>query len=438
MRWIVWLPLLALSLSLSWAQEAPQTITWWYARSASPEDLAAFERHFIAPFNASQERYRLEVDFSAGEFEGRLRAALLAGQGPDIVMTSGPSYMLPLVEAGLLVPLDDFADALGWRERFLPVMLELNSVDGVLYGVPRNYETLVLFYNRSLFEARGWSPPRNLAELEALAEAMLAEGIIPFAAGNADWRGANEWYVTVVLNHLAGPERVAQALRGELPWTAPEFVAAIELLQRWFEQGWFGDDYFSIALDETFSLLASGQAGMSLNGTWAFQWIEPYFGATGQTADWVPIPPLAEGVPAPLYVLGIGNTLSISRDSQHPEGAALVLDYLLNPDFIANINRDWPGDWVVPAQTLELAALADELPESYARHLTDFAESVAAGRYGYTTWSFWPPRTNQYIISGIEQVWFGQLSPEAFLSELDALFQEELQAGLVPSLPDAR
>ncbi len=46
----------------------------------------------------------------------------------------------------------------------------------------------------------------------------------PFAAGNADWKGTNEWYVTVVLNHYAGAHDLYETLKGKLPWNSEVFV----------------------------------------------------------------------------------------------------------------------------------------------------------------------------------------------------------------------
>ena len=71
----------------------------------------------------------------------------------------------------------------------------------------------------------------------------------------------------------------------------------------------------------------------------------------------------------------------------------------------------------------------------YAAHIEALSKNVDAGNYGYTTWSFWPPRTDQYLIEGIERVWLGDLSVEDYLSEMNQIFQEEFQAGGVPPLP---
>src|SRR5260370_14951526 len=57
--------------------------------------------------------------------------------------------------------------------------------------------------------------------------------MIPFGAGNADWKGVNEWLMTVFFNNVAGPDNVRKALSGELPWTAPPFVEAVELSKAW-------------------------------------------------------------------------------------------------------------------------------------------------------------------------------------------------------------
>ena len=78
-------------------------------------------------------------------------------------------------------------------------------VDGSLYSVPAEVETLVLFYNKTLFEEHGWQLPKTMDELVALSEEIKAAGIVPFAHANAEYRGADEWYVTEFLNQSADP-----------------------------------------------------------------------------------------------------------------------------------------------------------------------------------------------------------------------------------------
>jgi len=429
--------LLALALVISWAPlaGAQETVTWWY-ENATPDQERIVRTNFVDRFNRSQADYRLEIRFDPN-LENTLRTALLAGTGPDIVMTHGIAYALPYIQNGHLLPLDGYAEAYGWYDRFLPVMVQLGSYNGHLYLLPKSYESMVLFYNKTLFDKHGWKPPTNRAELEALAEAMEAQGIIPFATGNAGFRVANEQPVSAFLNHYAGAENMYKALTGQLPWNAPVFVEAIELLNEYYQKGWLGGgNYFSLTYEDYCTLLATGRAGMTINGTWAFQWMTDFFGQTGQEWDWVPIPALSEHAGYPFYDLGIGATLSINKAAKNPDGAAVVLDVLsADKEIITDLNRDWPGDWIVPVHTLDAKDFGDKTDPRYARYVEEVADAVAAGNYGYTVWTFFPPRTESYIIEGIEQVWLGQITPQQFMDRVNQIFQEELQAGAVPPTP---
>jgi raffinose/stachyose/melibiose transport system substrate-binding protein len=410
-----------------------EVVLWW--ESELPEAQDALRELLVQQFNEENPGYKLTMEFR-GELEQQLRVGLLAGEGPDIVLSNAPASVTNLVENDQLLSLNEYVDQYGWSERFVPIMLDLGTVDGDLYALPKTYETIVLFYNETLFEENGWDPPENASDIAELAPQMLEQGIVPFSGGNSDWRGANEWYVTVVLNHYAGPEKVYQALKGDIPWTDPVFVEAIEVLQSWWDKGWFSPDYYSLSLEQGFAQMASRDAAMALNGTWAFQWENAYFGGDGDDMNWAPVPRLSSDAPYPAFTLGIGTLLAISANSEVPDGAAAVLDFMTQRDFIVDINKEIPGEWNVPVTTVSASDLSEATTDTFARHVTSLSDTVAEGNYGYTTWSFWPPETNTYIYEGIEQVWLGQITAEEYMAEVDELFQEELTDGKVPPLPE--
>ena len=368
----------------------------------------------------------------------QIRIALLSGSGPDIVMTPGPSYLVPMEAAGELLPLDNYAAQYGWNTKVLPAILKIGTYKGHLYALPRTDETMSLFYDKALFDKNDWKPPRTLADLESLASAMMAKGITPFGAGNADWRGANEWYVTLVLNHYAGPDNLTKALTGKLPWDAPVFVRKITLLQQWYAKGWFGRNYFALTNEQGFAGIADGKAGMSPNGFWAFEWVPSHFANHAGRLGVAPFPTLRDGVPYPVFAVGVGSTLSINKHSHDPDGAAAVLDAMLNPQFYQKINKDWPGDWNLPLALVDQAALARNASPQFAEIVASLTDAIKRNQYGYATWAFWPPATEQYLINGIEQVWLGQSSPKAYLAEVNKTFQAELKEGKVPPIPARR
>lgn len=424
-----------LLLSTQALAQSPATVTFWY-ESANPSQQQALQKNLIGPFNASQAACRLTLEVRGSNLDKQLRVAMLSGNGPDIVLTAGPSYIAPMAEAGQLLNLDTYAAKYKWKDTVLPAAYGTGVFKDHLYALPKTYESMALYYNKSLFDKNGWKAPTTLKELDTLAAAMLAKGITPFGQGNADWKGANEWLVTTVFNQYAGPDKLSQALQGKIAWTDPVFVGAVDLLKSWWDKGYFGKNYLSLTLEQAFNQVAAGKAGMSLNGTWAFQWSKSFADAK-QVQATAPIPSLRAGVPYPLYALGIGTTLSINKASKNPDCAAAALNFIYNASFYQNINRDWAGDWNVPLRKIDAAQLAKNTNALYASTITNLATAVNKGNFGYTTWTFLPPKTDSYLISGIEQVWLSGLSSKAYLQKLNDTFVQELKAGVVPVIPAA-
>lgn len=408
-------------------------ISWWY-ETITPENRDLLQSMLVDPFNAAHPDQELSVDIRGTELDKQLRVALLSGSGPDIVYTAGPSYVAAMAQAGQLLPLDDYAAKLGWNDRLLPLFIELGRYNGKLYALPKTYETLGLFYNKALFDQNGWQPPKTIAELETLAEAMKAKGLVPFAAGNADWRPANEHYVSLVFNSIAGPDNVYKALKGEIPWTAEPFVRSIDTLNKWWQAGYFGPNYFSLTGEQAFAQVATGQAGMAPTGTWNFQNVPRYFPANNAVPAFAGFPS-ADGVPYPIYALGIGSTFSIAATAQNPDGAAAVIDQVFSEDFYGEINSVWQGEWNTPLKDLSKVKMADTVLPLYTDTMKMLTASVAAGQYGYTTWTFLPPATDTYLVSGVEEVWLGRITTAEFLEKLDQTFQQEKAQGKVPAVP---
>lgn len=407
-------------------------VTWWY----EDEEVTRCVADIVVPtFNEQSDTAEVEVVLQAEQWNVT-RTALAGGGGPDIVVTPGPSFVFELAQAGQLLSLNEFVDELGWSEVVVPWALRLGEVEGKLYSLPVELETLVLYYNKTLFEEKGWDPPNTMDELMALAEKVEDEGIIPFAHGNAEWRPANEWFVGEFLNHVAGPQKVYEALTGERSWTDPDFVRAIELLNEMQQQGWFMgglDRYYTATFDEFRSTLGNGDGAMNIEGTWFLGDIGNYFGenaGNNNTWDWVPVPSTSGEA---IFDVGMGSTFSINKGAKSPQAAAEFLTHFFSPEIQGELLEEC--NFAPAPVRLEEEALQGIDPR-VASIFKSLAEASDANNYGYTTWTFWPPKSDVYIYEEIEKVWAGEMTPKEYLEGLQELFAEELAAGDIPPIPE--
>jgi raffinose/stachyose/melibiose transport system substrate-binding protein len=415
---------------------APKIINWWY-EGATPAQQAALDKNLTQPFNASQSDYKLVIEYRGAALPDQLLVALAGGQGPDIVLTNGPSWTQKFVTGNKLLNLNDFAQKFGWKDKLASIVLDLGTYDGKLIALPKTIETQALFYNQTLFKQKGWTPPKNLQEAETLADAMLKAGVQPFAAGNSGQRFANRHILGIFYNNYCGPDAVYKALRGDMPWNAPTFVEAVELLKSWWDKGYFGGQrYFSLNMNQSFAVLATGKAAMAMQGTWAFQWVPDTFEKTKQELGIAALPQLSPNAPYPIYVMGIGADLAINASSQVAEGCAMVLNRLIDYDFVEKMSQVWEGEWNIPfVKPAPPVQIADKVQAEAAKLRTGLNESMTNGRYGYAPWTFWPAKTDDYMKGGIEEVWLKQVTPKQFSDKLNETFQQEMKAGLVKKPP---
>ncbi|MFE4670512.1 ABC transporter substrate-binding protein [Streptomyces sp. NPDC056716] len=415
-------------------------INFWGA-FASKDIEKYFQQHFIDAYNktatgADALQVRLTVK-QIDTIDRLTQTAVASGSGPDLITTTGPAQTLSYVNNGNLLPLDAYVDQLGWQDAFLPWALDAARVDGKLYSLPANLETLSIYYNPATLSEHGWKPPTTRAEFEDLCKDAKDKGIVPVGAGNAEWKPATEWHVTWVWNTFAGPQALYEALTGKRKWSDPVFVDAIALLKSWFDKGWFGgstDRYFTNKFTTIYEQLAGGETALFFNGSWTFSEIGPYFGeAAGNDAtwDWAPLPSLNSGVPAQVQPLSIGTAYSISKDCQHPDQAADWLDYVLTDPGRQLGYLSSTGVAPAPVTMPENAFPADIDPRVKRQYLS----LSQAQHIGYTTWTFWPPKSDTYIYEQMEKVLTGNLSPKDYCVGLDELFQQELKAGERPPVP---
>ena len=410
------------------------SVSYWYAlEDNSVKAKQEYIKYNVTAFTNQNPKVTLNaVEKSPSTIDRSIQVALAAGQGPDIIQTPGTSNAIPYAEAGYLQDLTKEAKAQDWSSKLLPWAETAGVVKGKFVMIPQYYETLVLYYNKTLFKKYGWAPPKSRAQLDKLAKEMEAKGVIPFAAGNASYQPASEWLVSAFMNEVAGPDNIYDALTNKTQWTAKPFADSINLLKKYFDEGYFqggAKQYFSTTDPQKFTDLADGKAGMYISGSWDVSSMPTYFGANGNkdTWDWAPLPSLEKGIPQ-AYPLSVGGTLSVNSKSSNPNAADAYLNWIMT-----DTKDMWAQAAATGQEPLPIKFKPSDIPKSidprYARIYTSLQSAPVVG---YTTWTSWGGGADTYIVANIDKVINGNMTTDAFLQGVEAAFKSDYSKGLVP------
>jgi raffinose/stachyose/melibiose transport system substrate-binding protein len=419
-----------------WAAEREPIRLWFWG--APPNLQEALRQALVEPFNASQSRYTLEVEYR-NTVDSDVRVSVMAGQGPDLIFTSGPAYIARFAKAGMLEPLNRYVSRYRWDERLLTQVTSSCKLGGQVYCVVPAVVTDGMFYNKAVLKEHGWSVPTRKDQLVEIMNAAQKLGMYASVTGNKGWQPVNEDYASLFVNQVAGPMGFYDVLTGATPWDSAAMRRAIEESARWFRAGYLGGhDYFSLNFDQALALLHSHRTPFFFAPSFAYQWATNYFkGAEAGDLGFAPFPNIAADVPYPTYDIGVGFTLSINAESQVKDGAAAVLDRIQSADFVRAISRGWPGYWAVPLRNFPNDPDADPIAATYYAATIQIMQAIRQGRFGFKIQTFCPPATTNVFIDELESVWLGKMTAEALLKKAGQAFEREKarQIVVVPSRP---
>lgn len=144
------------------------TITHWQHQSDAREALV---KSFMASYH---EKSGNTIDFQSIPYDSyfqKLGAALEAGNGPCVFQL--PANILGEFEKrGELAPVpDDLMTTQQIEDAFTGASIKLLKIDGKYYGLPTDFQTLLLYYNDDLFRAAGLDPTKDFTSWAELVDA---------------------------------------------------------------------------------------------------------------------------------------------------------------------------------------------------------------------------------------------------------------------------
>jgi raffinose/stachyose/melibiose transport system substrate-binding protein len=375
-----------------------QTIKWLIEE---PEDAAALKalKAHVAEFTKES---GITVKTSTLPFENMrtiLQTQLRSGEGPDVFnWGSGPSFGGALAKAGLLMDLTDAYQKYGWD--VYDFAKKQVTVDGKLYGVPGEMETIGIFYNKDMFKQLGIAEPQSLSDLQAAAQEVKAAGKIPLAAGDKEgWEGGH--YLSMALASAVGSTTMADIINGDASWDSPEVASAFQFWADYNKDGFLPKSPTSVGYDSATSLFYSGDAAMIPTGSWLVGEIDDN---TDFNVGYIPFPsPDGQGI----FTGGLGSGPFISATTSKKDAALKFVDFLASPEH---------GKWTVenlhtiPPIPIDTKGL--DVSPLFAQVLEDTATLGKSGDFGYNIDVMASDAVNEAMYDGVQGVFTGQMTAE--------------------------
>ncbi len=292
-------------------------------------------------------------------YKTKFKAYAMDGM-PDVVSIWGqPSFLDEVLDAGVLAELNE-ADYANYE--FISGSLEGFKKDGKLYGLPRNTDVAVFYYNQKMFEDNGWTLPATYEELITLCGDIQAAGIVPVAMDGGDgWPMAV--YLSDLLVRVAGTDYasvIANAIATD-DFTDPAIVKATELLVESAQAGMFQTGYDSQDYGTAMNLFTNGQAAMFYMGSWEASMAlnEDIDEAIRTNIRVFTMPPLADGKGGANDIAAWnGGGYAVAADSAVKDEAISFLNFMYQPDKLSKYG--WENGVGMSAQNQEAYMTGNE------------------------------------------------------------------------------
>ncbi|MFB6724157.1 extracellular solute-binding protein [Kribbella sp. NPDC056345] len=364
----------------------------------------------IKGFEAKYPNIKIKrVSRSFDDLKTTLRLALSGNDAPDVVQANnGRSDMGEFVKAGQLVPLDKWAEAYKWGDRYPASVLQYSrySADGKtfgegnLYGLPQVGEVVGLYYNKTKVPV----PPKDWADFENAMTKARAGGDVPLQLGNLDKWPAIHVFGTIQDQFVPADQITKLAFgRPEASWKTPENLKAAETLVSWVNTGYFNTGFNGQGYDPAWQDFGKGKGTFLIAGTWLQADLQK---ALGDKVGFM-LPP-----GAPAVTGGTGLPFAITNKAKNPDAAAAYINYITSPDAMKVLTDTGNLPIADTAAQQAPAGLAGDIFKSFG---TAVGESKLVPYLDYAT-----PTMYDTLGAALQDLLAKKATPQQFLDKLEA------------------
>lgn len=331
-----------------------------------------------------------------------------SGETPDVI-SIGLEAAQMAVSNDLLLPLNDIIDAdedlTAKKSEYAEVLLDGFSVDGNIYGLPNGTQTMVVYYNKEMFDAAGIAYPQDgwtWDEFMETARALTTDEVYGFGLSSSYFQ-LTPWWATNDAS-LVADDGVTPTINSE------GIVEAVTFLNDMVKEGVTPDPISS----DVYTMFSAKKLAMVGAGRWVLNtWIDA--GLTNDTFDCVQWPVnKKEG-----SVYG-GSAWCIGSATEHQDLAVALLKEMVSDETLTAVAAG--GQQVPPTEGLATdTAIMGTTPDNILGiwKAVTIASPISAPTYFGDL--------EQTTLRALEEVFSGAKEPQAALDDAQAEIESAIQ-----------
>jgi raffinose/stachyose/melibiose transport system substrate-binding protein len=271
-------------------------------------------------------------------YSQKIRAAAQGQSLPDIFGILGEKRdFASFVRAGYALDLTPYMDEnnSAWQKSFfakalaVDELLEDNAYGAKpgIYGVPIDMVTIQMVYNEDLLKQLGLDPkrpPQTFAEFIDIGKKIKVAKMQGLVSGFGEL-----WLLDCFANNYAfnimGKDKVIATIKGEVPYTDPDWIKVLGLFKEMRESGVLADGVVTMINKTAEQLFATGRTVFAFNGSWCvnvYKDMNPHLNYAAM------LPPKASEIYPMAIWGGAGSSFMVNARSKNKEEAVKFLKWL--------------------------------------------------------------------------------------------------------------
>lgn len=305
--------------SVSAPQDTDITAEITYAHWDEAQDPAL--KQIIEKFNETYPNITVNTVITPfKDYWTKLQTQAQGNDMPDVLWMNGPNIKL-YAENGKLLNLENLFGSDGLDKSNYPEsLINLYTSEGAIYAVPKDFDTIGLWYNKDLFFKAGepypdetWTWDDFYAAAKRLNDA-LPDGVF---GAILNFRSNQTCYYNAILQNggfIIGEDGASAG------YTEPETIEAINWLKQFADEG-ISPTVAQLTDTPGRDRFLAGGGALFWGGSWE---AKPLMGSDTPEAFAATV--LPEGSKRATVIHGLGN--AIAANTKHPEAAAAFVAFL--------------------------------------------------------------------------------------------------------------